>query len=51
MIGQHYMFQLRKSQESPYLSRDEEGDVTNYLVMAKTKAEEKGGQTTEKKIG
>ena len=24
-----------------YVSRDEEGDVTNYLVMAKTKAEEK----------
>ena len=33
-----------------YVSRNEEGDVRNYLVMAKAKAEEKtGGQTTEKK--
>ena len=31
----------RKPKIPIYVSRDEEGDVTNYLVMAKTKAEEK----------
>ena len=30
----------RKPKVPIYVSRDEEGDVTNYLVMAKTKAEE-----------
>ena len=32
-----------------YISRDEEGDVTNYLVMAKTKAEEKAADKQPKK--
>ena len=32
-----------------YVSRDEEGDVTNYLVMAKTKAEEKAVDKQPKK--
>ena len=33
-----------------YVSRDEEGDVTNYLVMAKTKAEDKVVDKQPKKI-
>ena len=32
-----------------YVSRNEEGDVTNYLVMAKTKAEEKAVDKQPKK--
>ena len=32
-----------------YLSRNEEGDVTNYLVMAKTKTEEKAVDMPKKK--
>ena len=36
-----------------YVSRNEEGGVTNYLVMAKTKAEEKAAdkQPKKKKFG
>ena len=32
-----------------YVSRDEDGDITNYLVMAKTKAEEKAVDKQSKK--
>ena len=39
----------RKPKLPIYVSRDEEGDVTNYLVMAKNQSRRKGGgQTTEK---
>ena len=51
LIRPHYLFQLRKSRKSQSLivSRDEEGDVTNYLVMAKTQAEEKAVDKQPKK--
>ena len=39
----------RKPKIPIYVSRDEEGDVTNYLVMAKTKAEEKAVDKQPKK--
>ena len=39
----------RKPKIPMYVSRDEEGDVTNYLVMAKTKAEEKAVDKQPKK--
>ena len=39
----------RKPKFPIYVSRDEEGDVTNYLVMAKTKAEEKAVDEQPKK--
>ena len=39
----------RKPKIPIYASRDEEGDVTNYLVMAKTKAEEKAVDKQPKK--
>ena len=39
----------RKPKIPIYVSRDEEGDVTNYLVMGKTKAEEKAVDKQPKK--
>ena len=39
----------RKPKIPIYVSRDEEGDATNYLVMAKTKAEEKAVDKQPKK--
>ena len=39
----------RKPKFPIYVSRDEEGDVTNYLVMIKTKAEEKAVDKQPKK--
>ena len=38
-----------KPKISTYVSRDEEGDVTNYLVKAKTKAKEKAVNKLPKK--